>query len=108
MSATVDKAKAHFAAAECATNLKAKSEQYHTAAKLYLVAVQAVEDDNIRRSLLYLSNMCSAKASFCVKIPELPRPEIENDSVALNLNSERAIHHAHLAKLHKADHVSTT
>ena len=102
-------ARSRYAEAEQATNLKRKSELYFSASKLYLNAVGTVSDDNMKRSLIYLSNMCMSKATSCMSSHDVSASRTgEEESPAAVLNSERAIQQAHLVKKLRTEDVKIT
>lgn len=104
----VAEAKGRYAEAERATSLKGKAELYFSASKLYLNAVNSVTDDNLKRSLIYLSNVCISKATSCMSSREvLPSRPADDECASLMLNSERAIQQAHVAKQLRTEDVST-
>ena len=105
MNADVIEARTRFAEAERTPNLKFKSELYFQASKLYLKAVPSVTDDSLKRSLIYLSSTCVAKASNCLPTREVINSEAKNQNVevANSMYSERVLQIAHLIHLQKAE-----
>lgn len=105
MDADVIEARTKFVEAERTPNLKLKSELYFQASKLYLKAVPSVTDDSLKRSLIFLSSTCAAKASNCFPTREVINSEAKDRKVdvANALNSERVLQIAHLTHLQKAE-----
>lgn len=110
MSNDIVEAKVLYAEAEAATCMKSKAALFLAASKLYLHAIHAIDDDTLKRSLIYLATNCASKASSCtgnVSIRSSNVSKQEEDLIANCLSSERVIQQAHLLKLQRSEDVST-
>jgi hypothetical protein len=98
--------------AENSVDLKARSEYYRNAAKLYLRVASNVSDDYVKRSLIYLSTSCANKANLVAQtssdVPKAATIKEEGDKrleAALVLESQRLIQQAHLNRLKRIEKV---
>jgi hypothetical protein len=110
MSNDIVEAKVRYAEAEGATCMKSKAAHFLAASKLYLRAIHSIDDDTLKRSLIYLATNCASKASSCtgdVSINSSNESKQEEDLIANCLSSERVIQQAHLLKLQRSEEVST-
>lgn len=84
-------------------------ELYTKAARHYLNAARAVEDDALKRSLIYLSNCCSQKAVKRAAAgwkPPVMRSVDDLQCHADTMESHRLLHIAHLQRLKGVEKVS--
>ena len=92
----VAKARNYYLDAEKATSFEKKRVLYLAAAKEYLEAATTITNDELKRSLGYLSISCAQKASSYSLVEEIVAPAKESYDPAAVLHTERLLFLAHL------------
>ena len=113
MKGAINKASKSFEAAENCNNYEDKGLLYLNAAKIYLETAEAVTENSLKISLIFLSNVSSHKANNCAKlvntaqaarINNIPKKYL-SPQVANTFLSNRIVYEPHLMRLQELNEV---